>query len=31
MATLGAKEIWKYIIALDPGSESQEEGIMDDE
>lgn len=31
MATLGAKEIGKYLMALNPGSESQEEGIMDDE
>lgn len=27
MATLGAKEIGKYLMALNPGSESQEEGI----
>lgn len=31
MASLGTKEIGKYLMALNPSSESQEEGIMDDE
>ena len=28
---LGTKEAGKYMVALNPGSDSQEEGIMDEE
>lgn len=31
MATLGTKETVKYMVVLNPGSDSKEEGKMDDE
>lgn len=30
-ATLGTKEAGKYMVPLNPGSDSQEKGIMDEE